>query len=115
MFERLSRPGWRAGWPVAFALPCRQSPAVRGAVGWLARRIHSAMRPTAHCQGRCMLVSSSRPMCHATSRPLSGMLLASRPIAFALPCGQLCYRAVGRPWSSVLRVGWGFRSSSYLC
>ncbi|RWW87131.1 hypothetical protein BHE74_00004059 [Ensete ventricosum] len=42
---------------VAFALSCRQSPAVRGAAGWSARHVCFTMSPaalsTARCQVRC--------------------------------------------------------------
>ncbi|RRT53673.1 hypothetical protein B296_00037281 [Ensete ventricosum] len=66
----------QAGRPVAFTLPCRQSLAVRGVADWSACRIHSAMPPTACCQGCRKLVGPSRPLCHAASHAVA--LLASR-------------------------------------
>ncbi|RWW24383.1 hypothetical protein GW17_00011324 [Ensete ventricosum] len=79
----------QAGRPVASALSRGQSPAVKGAVGWSARRVRSAMPPTARCQGRCGVVGPSRPFCHTTNRPLSGALQVGQPVASALSCGQL--------------------------
>ncbi|RRT80384.1 hypothetical protein B296_00009414 [Ensete ventricosum] len=53
--SRLLLGALHAGRPVALALSCRQSPAIRGTAGWSARRIGSAMPSIACCQGRYRL------------------------------------------------------------
>ncbi|RZS05164.1 hypothetical protein BHM03_00035647 [Ensete ventricosum] len=77
----------QVGRPFAFALSCRQPPAIKGTTGWSARHVRSAMQPAARCQRRARLVGPSRPLCHLANRPLSEALQAGRPVASALPCG----------------------------
>ncbi|RRT38480.1 hypothetical protein B296_00047924 [Ensete ventricosum] len=65
-----------------------QPPTIRGTIGWSAYRIGSAMPPAVDCQGHYSLVGSTRLLCHATSRLLSGALFAGQLDTFALPCHQ---------------------------
>ncbi|RRT65995.1 hypothetical protein B296_00013468 [Ensete ventricosum] len=69
-----------------WCLTRRQSPTVRGAVGWLARRVWPATLPSARCQGHCRLVGLSRSLCQATNRLLVGVPQVGQPIASAPPC-----------------------------
>ncbi|RZS00257.1 hypothetical protein BHM03_00029928 [Ensete ventricosum] len=62
-----------------WCLTRRQSPTVRGAVGWLARRVWPATLPSARCQGHCRLVSLS-------------VCFVKLPVA----CWQGCHRLVSQ-------------------
>ncbi|RWV89492.1 hypothetical protein GW17_00048356 [Ensete ventricosum] len=71
----------QAGWPVnsAYNVANRQLPAVRGVIGWSARRIRPATLPTAYWQGCRWLVGPLRLLCLATGHLPAGVLPCYRP------------------------------------
>ncbi|RWW44824.1 hypothetical protein BHE74_00049381 [Ensete ventricosum] len=69
----------QVGRPVAFALPCHQTLAVRGAVGLSAYRVRSAMPPVACRQGRC------RQSCHDVVTVINEETLGSIWECYSIP------------------------------
>ncbi|RWW33715.1 hypothetical protein GW17_00001557 [Ensete ventricosum] len=67
-------------------LTCRQSPTVRGTIGWSACRVGSAMSSIVGCQGYYLLVDPICLLYHVANRLLSGALFADRFDTFVLSC-----------------------------